>query len=182
MTPELQPVLTSPEVILRPLQADDFEALFAVASDPAIWEQHPNPDRYQRQVFANYFKGAMESQGALLILDAASGEAIGSSRYYDLDLAQDELKIGYTFFAKACWGKGYNRAVKALMITHAFQFVSSIIFHVGITNHRSRRAMEKLGARFQGELEVAYYGEVPKRNAVYVIARSEWSSLMDISR
>lgn len=180
MTPELQPVLTSPEVILRPLQADDFEALYAVASDPAIWEQHPNPDRYQRQVFTNYFKGAMESRGALLILDSSSGEVIGSSRYYDLDTAQRELKIGYTFFAKTCWGKGYNRAVKILMINHAFEFVSTILFHVGITNHRSRRAMEKLGAHFEGELEVAYYGESPKRNAVYTITRSEWSPRVNI--
>ena len=168
------PRLANNLVILSQLQEDHFEALYAVACDPAIWEQHPNPDRYKREVFSIYFEGAMASRGAVLIQDAVSNQVIGSSRFYDVDPDQRVLKIGYTFFAVNCWGKGYNRAVKDLMIQHALRYVDTIEFHVGAQNFRSRRAMEKLGAIDQGELEVAYYGEAPKRNVVYTITRSQW--------
>jgi len=168
------PHLANDLVILSPLQEDHFEALYAVASDPAIWEQHPNPDRYQRVVFSTYFQGAMASGGAVLIRDAVSNQVIGRSRFYDVDLERRVLKIGYTFFAVSCWGKGFNRAVKELMIQHALSYVDTIEFHVGAQNLRSRRAMEKLGATYQGELEVAYYGEAPKLNVVYTISRSQW--------
>jgi RimJ/RimL family protein N-acetyltransferase len=164
-------------VVLQPLAAEDFERLLAVASDPLIWEQHPNPDRYKREVFATYFQGAIESGGALLISDAATGEVIGCSRFYDYESGQQEVKIGYTFFARRCWGKGYNAAAKQLMLQHAFQYADSVIFHVGAQNRRSRRAMEKLGAEFLGEEDVAYYGEATKRNVVYRIRKDDWKKI-----
>lgn len=163
-------------VTLQPLRFEDFEALHAVAADPLIWEQHPNPDRYKEEVFANFFGGALESGGALLIRDTPSGEVVGSSRFYDLDPQRSELKIGYTFFSRSVWGKGHNPATKRLMLDHAFTFVDRVIFHVGIHNRRSRIAMERLGAQTVGELEVAYYGEPPKTNVVYRIDRLDWSS------
>lgn len=173
----LQPVhLRNEWVQLWPLQIADFDRLYAVAADPLIWEQHPNPDRYQRPVFQNYFKGAMESGGAFLILDVA-GEVIGSSRFYDHLPEAREVKIGYTFFARSCWGKPYNRSVKRLMLEYAFQYVDRVIFHVGAGNIRSQRAMEKIGALKLGEEEVAYYGEATRTNVVYVITRErfeEW--------
>ena len=174
MQPNWQPHLSNALVQLSPLHADDFETLYAVASDPLIWEQHPNPDRYKREVFTNYFTGAMESGGALLIRDATIHEILGCSRFYDYLPEQHEVKIGYTFFSRACWGKGINRAVKHLMIAHALQYVNTIIFHVGANNHRSRKAMEKLGARFMGEEEVAYYGEASRLNIVYAIRKQDW--------
>ncbi len=174
MQPNWQPQLSNERVHLRPLQADDFDTLYAVASDPLIWEQHPNPDRYKREVFTNYFTGAMESGGALLISDATSSEVVGCSRFYDYLPAQSEVKIGYTFFSRSCWGTGINRTVKHLMIAHALQYVQTIIFHVGANNLRSRRAMEKLGARLIGEEEVAYYGEASRLNVVFAITKQDW--------
>ena len=64
-------------VKLVPLAASHFEQLFAVASDPLIWEQHPNKNRYQLNVFKNFFEGAILSKGAFLITDAKTNEAIG---------------------------------------------------------------------------------------------------------
>lgn len=174
MQPNWQPQLSNELVYLRPLAADDFEALYAVASDPLIWEQHPNPDRYKREVFTNYFTGAMESGGALLISDANTNEVVGCSRFYDYLPEQSEVKIGYTFFSRGCWGKGINRAVKHLMIAHALQYVDNIVFHVGANNLRSRKAMEKLGAHLVGEMEVAYYGEASRLNVVYTIMKQDW--------
>lgn len=173
--PILQPEhLLDRLVTLTPLRAGDLEDLHAVASDPLIWEQHPNPDRYKPEVFAVFFRGAMESGGALLIRDTASGQVVGCSRFYDHEPKRGEIKIGYTFFSRSVWGKGHNPAAKRLMLDHAFTFVDRVIFHVGVHNRRSRIAMERLGAVNEGELEVAYYGEPPKVNVVYRIDRDHW--------
>ena len=171
---ELQPTLADPRVRVRPLHDDDFESLHAVAADPLIWEQHPNPTRWQREVFRTYFAGAMASGGALLVSDTASGALIGSSRYYDLDIPGSQVAIGYTFFARRCWGKGYNRALKALMLDHAFRFVERVVFHVGAANRRSRIAMERLGGQLIGEVQMAYHGEAMHTNVVYAIERAQW--------
>jgi len=166
----LQPFNLSNEwVTLVPLQEQDFEVLYDVAKDPLIWEQHPNPDRYKRDVFQNYFKGAVESKGALLILNSGS-QVVGCTRFYDHFPEKNEIKIGYTFFARACWGKPFNQSTKILMLHHAFQYVDRVIFHVGANNIRSQKAMEKLGARKIGEELVAYYGEASRNNFVYQIS------------
>ena len=172
---ELQPTIQNPWIKLEPLEPGDFEALYTAASDPKIWEQHPNKDRYQRDVFATYFKGAIASGGALRVLDNATGALIGSSRYYDHDEAARTIAIGYTFLARDHWGGQYNRALKTLMLNHAFRFVDRVIFHVGIDNLRSRRAMEKLGGVYVGEVAIAYYGEQTRQNVVFEINGAAWA-------
>ncbi|HYC27388.1 MAG TPA: GNAT family N-acetyltransferase [Chitinophagaceae bacterium] len=136
-------------VKLVPLAADDFDRLYRVAADPLIWEQHPSSDRYKENVFRGFFNGAVESKAAFLIVDKASGEVIGSTRYYDQK--EDSVAIGFTFLAKEYWGGRYNKAVKKLMIDYAFGFVSKVIFHIGATNLRSQIATGRLGAVKTGE-------------------------------
>ncbi len=170
MSIDLQPTLQNDLVLLQPLQADDFEALYAVASDKLIWEQHPNPNRYQREVFRTYFDGAMVSKGALLIKNA-EGEVIGCSRYYDYDTANNSVLIGYTFFGRAYWGTTYNRTVKLLMLAHIFQSVTTVKFHIGAKNIRSQRAIERLGAVKVATREVAYFGEPLQTNYEYEITK-----------
>ncbi len=164
--------LKNEAITLVPLDAADFEVLYAVACDPLIWEQHPNPDRYKREVFENFFKGAIESNGAFLIRDAKTDAILGCSRFYDYDDAKSEIKIGYTFFSCTCWGRGINKEVKKLMIDYALGFVDKIIFHVGASNIRSQKAMEKLGAEKIGEELVAYFGEANRNNFVYEIKKA----------
>ena len=147
---ELQPTLTGRLVRLRPLRPEDYDALYAVASDARIWEQHPNSDRYQPDVFQGFFRDALESGGAFLVTDAATGEAIGSSRFNGYDDAKSEIEIGWTFLARSRWGGAYNGEMKRLMLEHAFQFVDRVIFVVGARNNRSRRALEKIGAVLMG--------------------------------
>jgi N-acetyltransferase len=153
-------------VELTPLTETDFEQLYAVAKDPLVWEQHPNPDRYKWDVFQTYFQGAIESAGAFLIKDS-TGNAIGCTRFYDHVPEKKEVKIGYTFFSRDCWGKPFNQSTKSLMLQYAFQFVDDVIFHVGANNIRSQKAMEKMGALRIGQETVAYYGEEPRVNIVY---------------
>jgi RimJ/RimL family protein N-acetyltransferase len=142
---DLQPVLEGDRLRLRPLRADDWEALFAVASDPLIWEQHPQPTRYQEPVFREFFREAMESGGAFIVIDKEKGSVIGSSRYLGYDKERSEIEIGFTFLARKYWGGSYNREMKDLMLRHAFKFVRHVIFMVGQQNFRSQKAMEKIG-------------------------------------
>jgi RimJ/RimL family protein N-acetyltransferase len=150
MSFETQPHLSGDLVRLRPLRESDFEELFSVASDPLIWEQHPDRDRYEPAVFARFFREAIESRGALAILDARNGRIIGSSRYHAYDAGKSEVEIGWTFLARAYWGGKYNGEVKQLMLTHAFKFVETVKFIVGAGNRRSARALEKIGAAHAG--------------------------------
>lgn len=172
---DLQPNLENDLVKIQPLRENDFEILYKVASDPLIWEQHPNKDRYKREVFENFFKGAIESKGAFLVYDKNTGEAIGSSRYYGFNKEEDSVSIGYTFLAKDHWRTLYNRALKKLMLGHAFKFVSKVYFHIGAVNIRSQKAIEKLGAEKIEEVEMEYYGEEKKLNFVYQIEKENWT-------
>lgn len=171
---ESQPLLSGERIILQPLQETDFEKLYAVAGDPLIWEQHPNKDRYKREVFATFFEGALQSGGAFLVLKKETGEVIGSTRFYDFNPDDSTILIGYTFLARSCWGTTYNRELKTLMLNHAFRFVARVYFHIGAVNMRSQKAIERLGAEKVGEQEVTYYGETPKTNFVYCITKTDW--------
>jgi RimJ/RimL family protein N-acetyltransferase len=157
---------------LIPLQETNFEELYAVASDPLVWEQHPNKLRYQRDVFQNYFEGAMLSKGAFIIRDNKTNEVVGCSRYYDYDEIESSVLIGYTFIGIKFWGKDYNKALKKLMLDYAFQFVNKAYFHIGAFNYRSQKAIEKIGATKVDEFEVEYYGETSKLNFIYLITKN----------
>jgi N-acetyltransferase len=149
----LQPVLKGQLLYLRPLVPEDFDGLFAVSSDPLIWEQHPEKTRYKNDVFERFFQGAMDSRGALTAIDSKTGEIIGTSRFNALDLNQSCVEVGYTFLARRCWGSGYNTEMKSLMLKHAFQFVDRVYFYIGENNLRSRRAVEKIGATLLDKIE-----------------------------
>ena len=165
----VQATLENENVKLVPLNPNDFEELFSVASDPKIWEQHPNKDRYQREVFEKFFQGAIESKGAFKIMDKSSNEVAGSTRFYDYNPKENSIFIGYTFYATKFWGSKLNPQVKKLMLDYIFQFVDKVNFHVGKNNIRSQKAMEKLGAKKVDEVNVAYFGEPEKLNVVFEI-------------
>lgn len=169
----LQPEnLQNESVKLVPLQENDFEALYQVASDPLIWQQHPNKFRYQRGVFQNYFDGAIQTQGAFFIREATTNEPIGSTRFYDYNENDNSVLIGYTFIGRKFWGKEYNKTLKILMLDYAFQSVDKVYFHIGAQNIRSQKAIEKIGAIKVDEFEVTYYGEDSKLNFIYVINKN----------
>ena len=174
MSFELQPSLSNSIIRMEPLLVTDFSRLYAIASDPLIWEQHPNKNRYQRSAFETFFKGAIESGGAFLVFDSATGNPIGSSRYCELNMKAGSVSIGYTFLARDHWGTTYNHALKALMLDHAFRFIDTVVFHIGAVNIRSQKAIEKLGAKKTGEAEIEYYGEPSKLNFIYHINKADW--------
>lgn len=168
----LQPKDLKSDIIhLVPMTENDFEDLYAVANDELLWEQHPNKLRYRRDVFKNFFEGAMLSGGAFIIRDNATNEVVGSSRYYDYDKKNKSILIGYTFIGRKFWGKEYNKSLKKIMLDYAFQYVDKVYFHIGAFNIRSQKAIEKIGAIKVDEFEVEYYGEDSKLNFVYLIEK-----------
>lgn len=161
-------------ILLNPLQAEDFDGLYEVASDPLIWEQHPNKNRYEKEIFLKFFEGAMASKGAYLITEKDNGHIVGSTRFYDYNPDQNTIFIGYTFIARKYWGKGINKTIKHMMLHHAFVYCDEVLFHIGEHNLRSQIAMERIGGKKNRTIEVAYYGEPPKTNIEYVIKKSRF--------
>ena len=171
MSFDLQPILKGTLLRLRPLRVDDFDSLYAVASDPLIWEQHPHFDRYKKDVFEKFFQGAMDSRGAFAVIDNKTNKIIGSSRFANLDEGKGEIEIGWTFLARSHWGGAYNREMKHLMLKHAFRFVETVVFLVGPNNMRSQRALAKIGAQPAGSLLDAARGE----NLVFKIESGDFA-------
>ncbi|HEX4848498.1 MAG TPA: GNAT family N-acetyltransferase [Novosphingobium sp.] len=172
-----QPVLEGPRLLLRPLVAGDWDALFAVASDPEIWAIHPQPNRWQEPVFRRFFADAMERGGALAVIDKASGAVIGSSQYKQDDPADGGVvEIGWSFLARSHWGGATNREMKRLMLEHALAQVARVEFRVGESNLRSRRAMEKIGGRLTGRSEMVDTPTVPMRHVIYEITRESFAA------
>ena len=168
---DLQPTLEGNLIELRPLAREDFDALFAAASDPLIWKQHPENDRYKREVFQRYFDGAIDSKGAFAIIERKSGRIIGSSRYCNLNPVEREVEIGWTFLERAFWGGSDNRELKSLMLDHAFRFVDRVLFVVGEKNLRSQKALQQIGARFLKKAQLPGPDGALRPNLIFVIRR-----------
>lgn len=168
---ELQPHLRGELIDLRPLTPEDWEELFVVASDSLIWEQHPESDRYKEDVFKGFFRGALESGGAFVVIDKKTQKIIGSTRFYGYYPTKSEIEIGWTFLARKYWGGPYNREMKELLLDHAFKFVETVIFLVGEHNIRSQMALEKIGAIKVGTATREYGNHPPATNVKYVIEK-----------
>ena len=172
---DLQPILKGGLIDVRPLKPEHYEALFDAASDPLIWEQHPERDRYKRKVFQRFFDGAIESKGAFAVIHCETRRIIGSSRYYGYKQQPRQIAIGYTFLERAFWGGSYGPELKRLMLDHAFQFVDEVFFEVGEGNLRSQKALQKLGAQFVKSVELeGLYGNTLSCS-VFTITRTRWT-------
>src|SRR6266516_4483373 len=167
----LQPHLKGELVELRPFAPEDWDDLFAVASDPLIWEQHPGSDRYKEDIFRVFFREALESGGAFVVIDAKNQQIIGSTRFYGYDPEKSEIEIGWTFLARKYWGGRYNAEMKRLLLNHAFKFVRNVVFFVGEDNVRSQKAMEKISAIKVGTTIREYGNHPPTPNVKYGIRK-----------
>jgi len=156
-----QPTLRGKHLYLRPLQESDFEALYKAASDPLIWEQHPDFERYKIEIFKRYFDSGLRSQSAFVLIDSNTNEVIGSSRYNNYLAKNSSVEIGYTFLVRKCWGGHYNQELKSLMLNYAFQYVNTVNFIIGENNQRSRKAVEKIGGTLITDItDVALDGDM----------------------
>ncbi len=173
---DFQPTLTGPTILIRPIQPSDWHGMFTAASDPEIWAVHPASDRYQEPAFRVFFDSALQSGSAFTFVDLEARQIIGSSRYHGLDISNNEVEIGWTFLARSHWGGRTNREVKHLMLTHAFRYVETVIFWVGETNVRSRRAMEKIGGVLRPGLSHRTLNARSYPHVIYEISRSDYQN------
>jgi RimJ/RimL family protein N-acetyltransferase len=171
---DLQPTLQGKLIEVRPLKPEDFSELFEAARDPLIWEQHPESDRYKKEVFQKFFDTAIDSKGAFAVIERESGKIIGSSRYWNLNLAESEVEIGWTFLTREFWGGSYNAELKVLMLEHAFKFVERVLLIVGEYNLRSQKAVEKIGGSFLKKIDRPGRDGITRGNVVFVVTRSQF--------
>lgn len=172
-----QPVLEGERLELRPLRESDWDALFAVASDPQVWALHPAHDRWQEPVFREFFDDAMANEGALVVIDKVSGDLVGSSRFQGYDPADGgSVEIGWTFLARRLWGAGLNAEMKRLMLAHAFRFVERVLFRVGENNVVSRGAMKNIGGRLLDRTEVREMAGETVLHVIYEITREDFAT------
>jgi len=175
MTLDRQPMLEGELVSVRPLRDEDFDALWAISSDPLLWEQHPAKERATAMGFERWFDDARASGGALTVIDRADGQVIGTSRYDHHDPDASEVEIGWTFIARSHWGTPSNADLKRVMLDHAFGSVDTVVFRVHGENLRSQRAVEKLGAtRSATELDPRGFGEVVVFRLERAVPRASW--------
>lgn len=106
--------------------------MFAAAANPKVWELHPVTDLYKERVFRTFFDGAIASGSAFKFVDGETGRITRSSRFNGLDEELGEIEIGWTFLGHDFWVGSYNAEIKKLMLDHAFKFVDTVVFWVGV--------------------------------------------------
>lgn len=172
-----QPVLEGERLILRPLREADWVPLYALAADPAVWELHPLPDRWQEPVFRRFFEEGLASGGGLTAIDRQSAQVVGSSRFTWREPPNEaDLEIGSTFIGRAWWGTGVNAEMKRLMLGHALRSVPRVVFRVGEYNTRSRAAMARIGGRLVGDPFTLHVQGRALPHVLYQITREDFAA------
>ncbi len=178
-------VLENARVRLRPLDATDFEALKAVAFEPALWDftlvRADDPVG-----LAAWLRDALAERAAgqrypFAIIDLASGQLAGSTSYYAVSADEQRLSIGYTFVGTAFQRTGLNRAAKHLLLTYAFEQLNCerVELETDARNAKSREAMRRMGAIEEGTLRSHRWTQQHHRRdtVIFSLIRPEWPAL-----
>ena len=178
-----QPVsLQSASVRLEPMTPDHVAALEAAAKDGELWNLRvtsvPAPGET-----AAYVAAALQGRedGHMLpfvVVDAASGRVIGSTRFHDIVPAVERLEIGYTWYGRSWQRTHVNTSCKLLLMTHAFETLGAQLvgWRTDNYNFASQRAIERLGARKDGVLRhhaLRRDGTV-RDTVMYSLTAGEW--------
>jgi len=166
-----QPTLSDGTFTLRPLTPADQTHLRAAASDRLIWAGHPASTRHLPEVFNPYFSKLLTFCQTLII--AHDSQTIGCSAYYTGSTQPGTIAIGYTFITRAYWGGQANKAIKTLMLDHAFQSYDAVWLHIGPDNIRSQKATQKLGAIYT-HTDTMDTTSGPTEMQFYKLSRSTW--------
>ena len=180
---QVRPVtLASEHVRLEPLGLEHVEGLKRAAADGELWTIRvtsvPDPDDTRGYVERALQAFAEGHRLAFAVLDAGSGEVIGSSSYHDIVPAVDRLEIGYTWYAKSRQRTHVNASAKLLLMTHAFETLGARLvgWRTDNYNFASQRAIERLGARKDGVLRhhaVRRDGTI-RDTVMYSMTAGEW--------
>jgi RimJ/RimL family protein N-acetyltransferase len=168
-----QPFINNQNISIRPIVETDFYELFLFASDKYLWVGHPAKDRYKKVEFIKWFESAITSKATVVFIDNITDKPIGSSRFYTIDSAPNDISIGYTFLARSYWGGKANLEIKKLMLDYAFNYFDCVWFHIAPSNIRSQKATQKIGGVFSHE-EIANISGKPDNWLFYKIDKKNW--------
>jgi len=183
----LNVALEGPSVRLEPLASAHTEELRVSGSDPIIWRWMPTGTApaegsgMDDWVAAALLEAEAGERVPFAVIDRASGEVIGSTSYLELRPKHRGLEIGWTWYARERWGTGVNAACKLLLLEHAFERAGAIRveFKTDRRNERSRAALAKIGAQFEGVLRnhrILTDGGY-RDSAYYSVIDEEWLAL-----
>jgi RimJ/RimL family protein N-acetyltransferase len=179
--PGLAARLEGERVLLEPLEPRHEDEMREAASDPEIWTL-TRDDRSQPDRFSRWFERALaDDEVAFATIDRASGRIVGSTRFMSLRPHDRGLEIGHTWLVPAHWRRGTNVESKLLMLTHAFERAgcARVEFKTDERNWRSRRALEALGATFEGVFRkhVLLPDGSWRDSAYYSVVEDEWPAV-----
>jgi RimJ/RimL family protein N-acetyltransferase len=170
---------------LRPLTADDFEALQPVAFDPDLW-QFTLTRGDDRISLAAYIAAAVQGREQqqrypFLIIDKQTNQVAGSTSYYNINLEDARLSIGYTWVGTEFQRSGLNRAAKHLLFRHAFDVLGCerVELETDAHNLKSQSAMRRMGATEEGTLRSHRYTQGGRRRdtVIFSVLKPEWQQL-----
>ena len=184
--PFVEPVtLTGRHATLLPLAREHEAAVKAAAADGELWRlwytSVPSPENTSSWIDAAL--AMRENQGAMpfVIRDNATGEVVGSTRYFNVDAVHRRLEIGHTWHAKRAQRTAINTECKLMLLTHAFEALGCIAveFRTHFFNFRSREAIERLGAKQDGILRNHHImpDGTLRDTVVFSIIAGEWPSV-----
>jgi N-acetyltransferase len=179
----LQPITLEGEVVrLEPLTSAHSAVLCAVGLDEELWRWTPYAVLSPEEM-TNYIGQALQARdnGTALpfcIIEKVTGEAIGSTRYLNIDLSNKRLEIGSTWIGKKWQRTGVNTEMKYLLLKHAFEILgmNRVELKTDSMNAKSRKAILRIGAREEGTLRkhiITYTGRI-RDTVYYSIIDSEW--------
>jgi N-acetyltransferase len=179
-----QPVLEGRHVVLRPMVRGDGPAIVEAASDGKLWELFytvvPGPETID-----SYLDRAEREQDwgrimPFVVIDKASGEIVGATRYMRMNAPHRRLEIGTTFYASRVQRSPINSETKLLLLTHAFEAMDCVCvqFRTDHFNFASQRAIERLGAKRDGLIRNHQILDGRVRDTVlYSILANEWEGV-----
>jgi N-acetyltransferase len=189
----LRPIDLAPIVLdgtltrLEPLEHAHLEELAAVGLDSAVWHW-VTLDVRTREELAGWIEEALADREAgtalpFATIERASGRAVGSTRFLNVDRRNRHVEIGWTWVAPAWQRSGINREAKLLMLGHAFETLGClrVEFKTDALNDRSRAALLGIGARFEGIFRnhVISQGGRIRHSAWYSVTDGEWPAVRD---
>jgi N-acetyltransferase len=185
---ELGPVvLEGPHVRLEPLDRRHADDLAEAASDPLIWRWLPvrvtSREDLERWIDEALAASAAGTEHPFAVVDRPTGRAIGSTRYMDIAPAHKGVEVGWTWYGRAAWGGIVNPESKLLLLTHAFEDWGALrlCLKTDSLNERSRAAIIKLGAKYEGDLRnhrIRADGS-HRHSSYYSILDTEWPAVKD---
>lgn len=180
-----RPVLQGKYVRLEPLAAEHSDGLFEAGEDPELWRwlslNWPETRDATRAMVDSIL--AQSGRLAWAQIDAATGKVAGTTSYYEIDPVHRGLAIGYTWIGRPWQRTALNSEAKLLLLRRAFEDLGAhrVTWHTDALNERSRRAIERLGASFEGILrshKVRVDGTL-RDTAIYSMIAPEWPAAAD---